>query len=98
MEAVIDAPLPVRQALYQLLYELSVGPYPDEHPDASELKGSGLNHHYVAWKNGVNVSYRVMQDQPVISLVGVHWRGPSGDNGDDGDGEEPDEGDFALAA
>lgn len=104
LDQALPWPDPVRQALFNLLDELSVGPYPDQHPDASPVRGSDLRHHYVAWKGAVNVVYRVMQDQPVIVLVGVHWRGPGrgpggGEDGD-GDGGSPDfeEPKFARAA
>jgi hypothetical protein len=41
----------------------------------------------VGWKGGVEVMYLVMQDQPVMSLVGAHWRSDP-DGGDDGGGDD----------
>lgn len=78
-----------------MLTELEHGAYPDQCPFVAEAKGTDLNHCYVAWKDGVSIFYRITQDQPVIIIVGVHWRsGPEGDR----DGEPEPELDWTLAA
>lgn len=83
-----SAPTRIREIFFQLLSELAVGPYPDQRPDVAAVRGIASNHRYVAWKDGVEVDYLVMQDQPVIALVGVHWKGDpgGGDNGEPGSG------------
>jgi hypothetical protein len=85
----------VREALRDLLIELSTDPYPRPgRLNVSEVKGTNYRHLYVAWCDEARVAYRVAQDQPVILLVAVHWFGPP-DGPDDGDNGEWD---FALAA
>ena len=87
------APFWVRRAFYELVNELADGPYPSDHPAVSPAKGSGKKHLYVAWSDAMEIIYWVMQDQPLISVVGVHWLDDPG--GDDG---EPEDWDFWLAA
>lgn len=78
-----------------MLAELENGAYPDQCSFVAEVRGTELNHCYVAWMDGVNVFYRITQDQPVIVVVGVHWRsGPD----DDQEGEPEPELDWTLAA
>lgn len=91
-----QAPDHVREGLLALLLELRLDPYPG--PDrsyVSEMKGTDRKHMYVAWCDDARVWYQVMQDQPVIALIGVHWYTPPSDpdEGEDGDGW-----DFTLAA
>jgi hypothetical protein len=83
LRRLVTAPDEVKMTFFQLMQELEVGPYPDQHLNVAEARGTDRNHLYVAWKDRVNVMYFVMQDQPVISLVGVHWRtDPNGGNGE----------------
>ncbi len=96
LERMSDAPERIKRSFHELIGELALGPYPDQHPRAAEARGVNRKHLYVAWKDDVELMYLVMQDQPVISLVGVHWRGP--DDGGDNGGGEPVDWTWTLAA
>lgn len=96
LDRLANAPERVRRIFWETLEILEHGPYPHECAFAAEAKGTGLKHCYVAWRDGVNLLYRITQDQPVIVVVGVHWKSGPDDNGDGEPG--PDEWDFSLAA
>lgn len=68
------APPDVKKAFAALVAGLASGPYPGVNMRrAAAAPGLNQNHLYVAWHENVEVMYLVMQDQPVVSLVGVHW-------------------------
>jgi hypothetical protein len=68
------APDDVKRSFAKLLEALEAGPYPGNHMlHATPAKGYSQKHLYVAWYDNVEIMYLVMQDQPVVSLVEVHW-------------------------
>lgn len=72
------APEEVKRAFANIVTQLTAGPYPGvTMPHATPAPGIAQNHLYVAWEGDVEVMYLVMQDQPVVSLVAVHWPRPA---------------------
>lgn len=97
VERLNGAPEWVRQTFTELLDELQRGAYPEQHPSVALARGTSRNA-FVVWKDGVQMLYFITLDQPVIVVVGVHWRDdPNG--GDDGEpGWDWDGTDYTLAA